>query len=102
MLVHDDLPAELRAISNRWAVFGIARCWFVIAAAVALVALVGATWTWVLAFFAIGLMQYHMSVLGHHSTHGNLLSPIAANDAIAKFLLFAPLGMPFRGARRNH
>jgi fatty acid desaturase len=102
MLVFDDLPDELRTISNGWAIGGIARCWLGIACAVALVVMAGGAAVWIAAFLTIGLMQYHLSVLGHHSTHGNLLSPPWLNDLVARALLFAPLGLAFRGARRNH
>ncbi len=102
MAPHPELPPALRVISNRWAVLGIARCWLVIGVAVWFAAAMGIWWAFLGAVIVIGIMQYHLSVLGHHSTHGNLFSSPSMNDAAAKILLYAPLGLTFRGARRNH
>ena len=54
------------------------------------------------AFIIIGISQYHLLVLGHHSLHRNLFASDATNEFVAKYLILAPLGLPMTVSRANH
>lgn len=80
----------------------VALYWALIAAALALVALEPAPWSYVLAFVAIGNSQYALSILTHEGNHGSLFRRRSLNDAFCLWVLCAPLGVDFDGERHNH
>lgn len=101
-LRYADLPENLRRIDDGWARRELLRVWATIGAAMLLCRWVDHPLAWVAAFLVVGLMQYHLSVLGHHALHKNLFSSPGLNEFVARFLLHGPLGLPNEAMRRNH
>lgn len=101
----DPQDPRLRALYRRRplrAALALARCWLVIAAALALVAVRPTLWSVALAFVVVGSQQYALSILSHDGKHRNLFSSPRWNDAVALCLTSAPLGTDFFHERRIH
>jgi len=73
-----------------------------IVAAFAVAAAAGGAWAWPLAFLVIGSCQYRLFVLGHDGLHGSLHPDPKTNDRIARWLVYAPLGVGLDDSRRHH
>jgi fatty acid desaturase len=80
----------------------IARCWILIAAAVALVAVAPGWLSIAVAFVVVGTQQNALSVLAHDGKHRNLFASKRTNDRVTVALLTAPLGVDFEGDRVRH
>ena len=102
MVAPYQLPDDLLKVSDRWAWLGIARSWVLILGAVALAGSLNHWAAWVAAFIIIGVAQYHLLVLGHHSLHRNLFSADATNEFASKYFVLAPVGLPLTVSRSNH
>jgi fatty acid desaturase len=102
MVPYKELPESLKAPSDAWALLMIGRTWSTIVLAFLAASVYPRPLVWVAVFAVVGLMQYHLSVLGHHAMHKNLLSSPRVNDIVAGIFLLAPLGLPLSGARANH
>lgn len=57
---------------------------------------------WAIAFVGVGVCQYRLFVLGHDGLHGCLHADRAVNDALARWLVYAPLLTGFEDSRSNH
>lgn len=97
-----ELPDELKQIDDSWAWRELLRTWITILAAMLLCRLLPHPLTWILCFLVVGHMQYHLSVLGHHALHRNLLRVRSLNEFVSRYLLHGPLGLPNEAMRRNH
>jgi fatty acid desaturase len=101
----DPSDPRLRELCQRsptrvW--LALARCWLLIAAALALAAWRPGLLTFALAFVVIGTQQYALSILSHEGKHRTLFASPAVNDAAALWLTSAPLGTDFLAERRVH
>jgi fatty acid desaturase len=76
-------------------------CWVVIALAFALLAVVPAWWSAVIAFLVIGNRQYALSILAHDGDHRTLLRSRRRNDALNGILLCPAVGID-PGVNREH
>jgi fatty acid desaturase len=96
------LPAEWRTISKIRGLIDVAWIWGGIITTVACCAWVGGFWIHVAGFVVVGVLQNNMSSLTHHAIHSNLYPTRAVNDAIARFLLAAPMAQLFSVLRAEH
>jgi fatty acid desaturase len=96
---------RLRALTRKSplrVVASIGRCWLLLAAALALVALRPGWATALVAFVVVGTQQYALSILAHDGKHRNLFASKRVNDLVSVALLAAPLGVDFEGDRVRH
>jgi fatty acid desaturase len=101
----DPQDPRLRELYRRRtgrSILALARCWMLIAAAVALAAWRPGPITFAAAFVIIGTQQYALSILSHDGKHRNLFHSAAMNDFAALWLTSAPLGTDFLRERRIH
>ena len=94
--------AELERVPQARVLGELAADWLQIAAAFVAVAWLRDGWAWLLAFAVIGNAQYRLFVMGHEGLHGTLARAPALNDALARWLVYAPLLVGFRRSRAHH
>jgi fatty acid desaturase len=97
-----DLPPGLLEKSPALAVFHIASTWALIFAIAIAVGHVHWWAVWPLAVIAIGILQHRITILGHHSLHGDFSRSRAFNMIVGRWFLNAPLLAAFAPVRFNH
>jgi fatty acid desaturase len=97
-----DVPRELLAVSPWRGPLHIAATWLAIAAVVWACGRVGGWAVHLLGIALIGGLQNHLMVLLHHGIHVNLHPSRSVNDAMARWLLTAPMAQPWSYMRRAH
>lgn len=98
----DQLPPELMARSIARSLGEVLRTW---AGIVLLLVAAGRwpePWVWAALGFLLGVLIYHLNILGHDGLHYSLADSRRVNDAITRWLLIAPQGMPLSWMRANH
>ena len=96
------IPEEFLQVSSLWGFSMLTRTWLTIVVGLAAVSTSGHPAFWVTAIALNGLMQFHMSVLGHHSLHTTLIRGPRLNDVIGRWFLLAPIGVALTSMRSNH
>ena len=102
MLKKKDIPEQFFVTRLWWVLLsifltwsGIICCWLV----------ASYTESYLIGFAAIllvGVLQYHLNVLGHDGLHFNLGRSRSTNDLVCRFLLHGPLLSPLSLLRKNH
>ena len=101
-VVPRDLPAVWRQASTARGALLVARTWLGLGLCFAAAAALPHPAVWALAVLAIGVLQYHLTVLSHHGLHAQLARGRRTNDALTRWWLLAPIGTPLRAMRNNH
>lgn len=97
-----EVPSELLAVSRWRGALHVAVSWLAIFAVVGACGRVGTWWAHGIGILLIGGLQNHLMVLLHHSIHVNLHPSRAVNDALARWLVTAPMAQPWSYMRRAH
>ncbi|MEO0650916.1 MAG: fatty acid desaturase [Planctomycetota bacterium] len=97
-----ELPPEFLAISSWRGTADALLIWVRVGLVVAAAHWIGTWWAIALALPLIGACQNQLMVLWHHAIHQNLHPNKAVNDALARWLLIAPMGQPFGAMHRAH
>lgn len=87
------LSTSLWAVSRVW--LGIAICWWIVGS-------IDSVWMVLPAAAAIGVLQYHLNILGHDGIHFLLCDNRRVNDFICRWFLHGPHGAPLGEMRANH
>lgn len=96
------LPRELFAVSAKRSLLAITLTWFCIFVLWAFCAKDQSPSVIIPAVILIGTLQYHLNILGHDGIHFLLFANRRVNDAVCKWLLHAPQGLPLHIMRQNH
>lgn len=97
-----DVPRDLLEVSPWRGILHAAATWAAILAVVAACGLAGTWWAHVVGIVLVGGLQNHLMVLLHHGIHVNLHPARRVNDALARWLLTAPMAQPWSYMRRAH
>ncbi|MBN8430842.1 fatty acid desaturase [Microbulbifer salipaludis] len=102
MLKKNDIPAHFFVIPLWRVLFSIAFVWSGILSCW-LVASYGESYLFgFAAIVLVGVLQYHLNVIGHDGLHFNVGRSRSANDLVCRFLLHGPLLSPLSLLRKNH
>ena len=97
-----ELPREFLEVSTWRGTADALAIWVGVALVAAAARWIDAWWALLLALPLVGALQNRLMVLWHHAIHQNLHPRKAVNDALARWLLIAPMGQPFGAMHRAH
>lgn len=97
-----EVRAEFRKIPNARNAIAVVGCWVQCLAPIAVAALVGTWWAWLIAWFFMGRAFALTSSLAHEASHRLLFSNRKLNDFFGLWIIGAPGFVPTNLYRRGH
>jgi fatty acid desaturase len=97
-----DLPPSLLERSTMRGLLPVFRTWSLIATIFVLVGVLGQPFVWMIGAILVGVLQYSLIILAHHSQHFDLSPRVGVNEFVARWLLHAPLVHDLTASRRIH
>ncbi len=97
-----EFPRCLAKRSLTTSIAYIFRTWLIIFAMWYLCIYHGNMYVYLCAYVVIGIMQYHLNILGHDGLHFLLSKSKKVNDCICHIFLHGPQGAPLSVLRKSH